>query len=68
MPLIKRYVYCRQQRFISRFSFFFQVKPKAGKSAVIKNFHSQYYANGSECDLTGKARETQIKVFITLEH
>ena len=30
---------------------------------MVKKFHSQYYVNGSECDLTGKARETQIKVF-----
>lgn len=42
---------------------FFQVKPKPGKS-VVKKFHSQSYVNGSECDLTGKARETQVKVCI----
>lgn len=40
-----------------------QVKPKPGKNTSLKKFHSQYYVNGSECDLTGKARETQIKVF-----
>ena len=44
--------------------FLFQVKPKPGKSTAAKKFHSQYYVNGTECDLTGKARETQIKVFI----
>jgi len=41
---------------------FFQEKPKPGKHNVVKRYHSQYYVNGSECDLTGKARETQIKV------
>ncbi|KAL9968353.1 hypothetical protein ACROYT_G026714 [Oculina patagonica] len=38
-------------------------KPKPGKSTVAKRYHSQYYVNGSECDLTGKARETQIKFY-----
>ncbi|RMX47348.1 hypothetical protein pdam_00012582 [Pocillopora damicornis] len=38
-------------------------KPKPGKSSVAKKYHSQYYVNGTQCDLTGKERETQIKIF-----
>ena len=48
---------------LSSFFIIRQVKPKPGKNTSLKKFHSQYYVNGSECDLTGKARETQIKVF-----
>ena len=43
-------------------SFFLQEKPKPGKSSAAKKYHSQYYVNGTKCDLTGKERETQIKV------
>ena len=25
-------------------------------------YHSQYYTNGSKCDLTGKGRETEVRV------
>ena len=67
------FIFCTKERAPYKFiecttvvsSFFIirQVKPKPGKNTSLKKFHSQYYVNGSECDLTGKARETQIKVF-----
>ena len=25
-------------------------------------YHSQYYTNGSKCDLTGKGRQTEVRV------
>ena len=50
---------CKTKCFLS---FFLQEKPKPGKSSVAKKFHSQYYVNGTQCDLTGKEREAQIKV------
>lgn len=40
-----------------------KTQSKPGKSGSDKKFHSQFYMNGSKCDLTGKARETQIKIF-----
>lgn len=50
---------CKTKCFLS---FFLQEKPKPGKSSAAKKYHSQYYVNGTQCDLTGKERETQIKV------
>ena len=57
------YKFIEYKTAVSSFFIIHQVKPKPGKNTSLKKFHSQYYVNGSECDLTGKARETQIKVF-----
>ncbi|GAB0201345.1 protein OS-9 [Grus japonensis] len=34
---------------------------KASKQHQLKRYHSQNYVNGSRCDLTGRARETEVR-------
>lgn len=36
--------------------------PQASKQHRLKRYHSQSYVNGSRCDLTGRAREAEVRV------
>lgn len=39
--------------------------PQATKQHQLKRYHSQSYVNGSRCDLTGRAREAEVRVSVT---